>query len=240
MGVILATTCSCSREEIPEEPSASPVKGALPQAGTIPTGGWARKPGKNPPLLKSKPEKSVVDIDERTDLAPADRATLKMVEKAMEDENLNMLREAVPAAVKSPTAEVRSETVDALGWFGEKAMDDLLPFMVDADEDIAESALNHWTSALGEVEDEKRKCAMVENVMLVLKNEDALESLVIELNDCDDILALQSVVNLIQCDNPAAAKVARDHYEFMTGEEFTTVDAANAWAVENYSENEED
>jgi len=231
--------CSCSREDaaaVKGEKPASPIPAAPPPAplrGESLTGG-------NGGAVKSKRAVDVTDVDERTDLAPADRETLKTVEKAMEDENYKILRAVVPAAIKSPSAEVRSETVDALGWFGEKTMDDLLPFMADADEDIAASALNHWTSALGDIEDDKRKCALVENVMQVLKNEDALESLVTELNNCEDLLALRSVVKLIHCDNPAAVKVAREHYEFMTGEAFTTMDAANAWAEENCSDKEED
>jgi len=231
--------CACSREETAEGQEAAPdsvIPAIAPSAK--PTGGRTVGTGEKSLRPKSRPV-ACVDDDERTDLAPADRETLKTVEKAMEDENYKILRAVVPAAIKSPSTEVRSETVDALGWFGEKTMDDLLPFMADADADIAESALSNWTSALGEIEDDKRKCALVENVMQVLKNEDALESLVTELNGCEDLLALRSVVNLIQCDNPAAVKVAREHYEFMTGETFTTVEAANAWAAENYSDNEE-
>lgn len=231
--VLAVTVCACSREEAKEAPPEKP----LAQIAECIPAGAARHQGENCPEVEESDEPDA--DDERTDLSPVDRKTLKTVEKAMEDDDVRALRAAVPAALKSQETEVRSATVDALAWFGEKTMDDLLPFMSDSDEDIAESALNGWTAALGEIEDEKRKCNLVESVMKVLKNEEALESLVMELNDCEDIVALPSVVNLIQCDNPSAVKVAREHYEFMTGDEFTTVEAAEAWAKENCSDDTE-
>lgn len=239
--ILLLPICSCSKEgesESEEERSSVPVSG-LSVVRTKVFRDHSPRIVKKMTLPKSKRVLPVTDDDERIDLTPEDRETLMAIEKAMEAEDVRMLAAAVAAAVRSPSTEVRSEMVDALGWFGAKTMDDLIPFLADPDADIAENALNNWTSALGEIEDEKRKCDMVEGIMRILKNEDALESLVMEINDCDTLLLLQTVVNLIQCDNSAASKVACGHYEFMTGEEFTTLEAANAWAEENCSESTE-
>jgi len=231
----LASGLGCSREE-PE----FATKEAKPRAAAV------KEPGArachHPNKLEQKSGRAfcVTDADERTDLAPADRETLKKVQQAMEDENIGMLRTAARAALQSQTDEVRSDTVDALGWFGVRAMDDLLPFMVDANADIAQSALDNWTTALGEIEDGKRRCTLIEGVMRVLTDKDALESLVVEFNESETFDVIQSLVNLIGSGNRASAEVAREHYEFLTGEEYTTVEAANAWVSENCTEDEED
>jgi len=234
--VLTVALCACSRDEANEETVVESSTHRIGESSNRERGAWRAESGEAVvELVKSKRAACVTD-DERADLSPADRKTLKMIEKAMEDEDIKILKAAVPAAAKSKSDEVRSETVDALAWFGAKTMDDLLPFLADPNEDIAENAFNGWTAALGEVEDESRKCAMIEEVMQILTNEESQETLVMELNNCEDILALQSVVNLIQCGNPSAVKVALGHYEFMTGEEFTTLEAAEAWAAENCSD----
>ena len=161
---------------------------------------------------------------------------MDIIEQGRDDDDLDRLVKIIPEVLVSTNAEVRAELVDAIGWFDEKGMNHLLPFMADPDDDVRESAIDNWTSALGEVEDEKARAQMVGAVMQVLTDEDALESMVNELIDMDERVALQTLVDVIEGGKaaPQGVAAAREQYEFLTGEEYTTIDAANQWLAENY------
>lgn len=178
-------------------------------------------------------------IDSRDDLTPEEKTLLKSIEEAVDDDDLATLRKVLPAASASTNPEIRSELVDALGWFGDKAVLDLLPFMADKDSEVAESALAHWSSAVSEV-GEKRRAKLVEETMKILTDKETLEEIVDQLDDLDDVRAIQVCVNLIESGNANAAEVAREHYEFVTGEEYTTFEAAEDWLRENYVNENDD
>jgi len=178
-------------------------------------------------------------IDSRDDLTSEEKTILKSIEDAIDEDDLAALRKVLPAASASSNPEIRSELVDALGWFGDKAVLDLLPFMADKDSEVAESALAHWSSAVSDV-GEKRRAKLVEETMKILTDKETLEEIVDQLDDLDDVRAIQVCVNLIESGNENAAEVAREHYEFVTGEEYTTFEAAEEWLKENYvSENDD-
>ena len=170
------------------------------------------------------------------DMSPEDTRLMDAIEQGRDDEDLDRLVKIIPEVSASTNAEVRAELVDAIGWFDVKGMNHLLPFMADPDDDVRESAIDNWTSALGDVEDEKMRAQMVCAVMQVLADEDALESLVNELIDMDEKIALQTLVDVIEGGKaaPQGVAAAREQYEFLTGEEYTNIDAANQWLAENY------
>lgn len=170
------------------------------------------------------------------DMSPADRRLMEAIERGQEDESLEQLVKVIPEVSASTNAEVRSEFVDALGSFGEQGMNYLLPFMADPDDDVRGNAIDNWTSALGEVEDEKMRARMIGAVMQVLADEEALEFMSNELIDMDERIALQTLVDVIEGGKatPQGVSTAREQYEFLTGDEYTTVEAANQWLAENY------
>ena len=115
-------------------------------------------------------------------------------------------------------------------------MNHLLPFLADPDDDVRQSAIDSWTSSLGEVEDEKMKAGLITAVMQVMKDEDALESMTSELIGMDEKIALQVLVDVIEGGKASkqAVAAAKEQYEFLTGDEYTTVEAADKWLAENY------
>ena len=199
-----------------------------------------RKPGSRRRMDRGKRTRPAVEevpeSEDDDDMSPADRRLMEAIEQGQSDEDLEQLVKIIPEVSASTNAEVRSELVDALGWFGVQGMNHLLPFMADSDEDVRESAIENWTSALSEVEDEGMRAQMIGAVMQVLKDEDALESMTNELIDMDEKIALQTLVDVIEGGKAAQQGVAaaREQYEFLTGEEYTTVEAANQWLAENY------
>lgn len=181
-------------------------------------------------------------ILQRTDINETDRSQLLAINDALDAESLDDLLKILPDASVSTNEEVRSDLVDALGWFGKSALLDLMPFMADPDEDVAQAAMDHWTTALADIDNERRKCELVGSALKILTNEDALESMLLEISDCDDLLVLQTLINVIEAQgaSAAAAKVALSHYEFTTGKKYTTFEDAEAWLADNYESPEDE
>ena len=57
--------------------------------------------------------------------------------------------------------------------------------------------------------------------------------MIMEINDLPNSAQMDILTRLIEGGNKAAAEVAREHYEFVTGEPYTTPDAAQKWLQEN-------
>lgn len=175
-----------------------------------------------------------IRAEDRKDLPAGERRLLAAIESAVDDEDFKSLQRVVAEAGASTNPEVRGGLVEALGWFGKEALLDLLPFMADADADVAQSAIDNWTTALADVEDEKVRSSYVVNAMKVLTDKESLDAMIMQLDDCDDVVGMQALVDVIESKNKAAADVAREHYEFKTGEQYVDFDTASEWITKNY------
>lgn len=176
----------------------------------------------------------------RTDISEADRKLMQAIQGALDAENYEDLIAVLPQVRASANAEVREDFVDALGWFGQEGMLEMLPFIADRDEAVAESASGHWEMALNQVDDSRDKCMLVESAMSVIRDRDSLDTMAQELVSCDEVDALQTLINLIDGPNQAAAEIAREQYEFITDEKYSGVEAAEAWLQANYVTDDED
>lgn len=183
---------------------------------------------------------SAEEIEEREDLSAEEKKLMLDIENALDKEDLEALLATIEDVKVSTNTEIRSDFVDALAWFGKKGMLELLPFMADRDEDVAQSAIDAWTSSLSEISNEQTKANYVEAASSVLMDEDALDQMMTELFDCEEPVAIQALVNIIEGGGtPKAIEVAKENYEFITSEEYTTVEAAENWLREYAAENAE-
>ncbi len=143
---------------------------------------------------------------------------------------------ALQVALKLKTAEeaaVRADVVEVLGWIGIKALPILSQLMVDPDPDVARAAIAQWKRTLSEIADDSMKADMLIAGMSVIKDQDELESCVMEFNHLPNDLAVRGLVKLIQSDNPRASEIGRAHYEFVTSEAYHSPEAAEKWIKEN-------
>ena len=103
------------------------------------------------------------------------------------------------------------------------------------DEDVRDSAMNEWSMALSDIDDEGEKLGVVEMAMGVLTNEDALEDISGEYIGADEKLAVESLLRIIEGggSEEGIAK-AKETYEFVTGDEFAGRAAAEKWIAEEY------
>lgn len=201
----------------------------------------SRKAHAAPSARRPKTPKPVLDFgaddgeDEDDGRTPAEKALAARIEKALDDEDLKAALSCAEEAQACAVAEIRQAMVDTLGWFGEKALPELTPFLADPDEDVRENAMNEWSMALSSIENEGVKIKTVELAMGVLKDEDALESISSEYIGVDEKLAVESLARIIAASqSPAGVEKAKETYEFVTGDEWAGAEEAARWIAEEY------
>lgn len=171
------------------------------------------------------------------ELSAADEKLVESIQSALDDENLSEVRRLAERLVDHPVAEVRQRAVEALQWFGEKVLDSMTVFLADADEDVKSTALDAVEQALSEMDDEGAKLAYIESLFQIKGacDEDALAILAGQLKGfSDDAAVVKVALRIIEADrNPSAVTEMKEVYEFVTGEPYTTPDAAANWLLEN-------
>lgn len=179
-------------------------------------------------------------VDAFAHMKPADRKLAMAVQEALDMGDFAAVSAAVRKALKSADPEVRENAVEALGWFGAEALPELTPILADKNDDVADAAASHWQLALSEIEEDSVRVKIAESAMPLIYNRTALEMIVSEITgQSDNLKIVQSLVNLMDCDNPLAADVAKEEYESLTGEAWTGIDTAEAWLQENYEPDED-
>ena len=184
----------------------------------------------------------------------ADQRLSDAIQEALEKEDLSAVIEAAEKALKSPNPDVRHDAVDALGWFGEKALTELTIWMADADEDVAQAAMGHWEEGVSELEDAKERLQTSLFALNALTDKDALTMIggqfanaATELIDEEDdetrasqkrTEVVQALVDMIEGDKPASAEAAREIYEDVTGNKWISVGEAEKYLrdPDNYEE----
>jgi len=224
---------------------AEPATDALEQAnaripadegqGEIRRSADAAKGGSADVKAGKKRPMAVHDDDDDARRTPEERRLAADIEKSLDEEDFALAKKCAPLALESKDAAIRQSMVDTLGWFGEKAIPELTPFLADPDEDVAESAMNEWETAVSSIEDEKLKIGVVEMAMQVISNEDGIESIANEYIGVDEKLAVESLTRVIEGGgNAKGIARAKETYEFVTGDAYTSRAAAEKWIAEEY------
>jgi len=176
------------------------------------------------------------DDEDEPNRSPEEKKLAADIEKALDEEDFELAKKCAPLALASKDTEIRQSMVDTLGWFGEKAIPELTPFIADPDEDVAQSAMNEWESAVASVENDAEKIGMVEMAMQVISDDDALESISNEYIGVDEKMAVESLLRIIEGGGCAKGiEKAKETYEFVTGDAFVNRAAAEKWIAEEYT-----
>ena len=164
-----------------------------------------------------------------------DQALMRQAREAIDNDDLESARALAAEAAASNNDELREMAVEALSWFGKDAMVELMQFMADANEEVAEEAKSGWMSGLQEIDDEGEKAGVIEATMKCINDGEMLEDIANELIGIDDLAAIQVLADIIEeGGNDAAVKAAKETYNTITGEDWSDVDKAEAWLQENY------
>lgn len=181
-----------------------------------------------------------VDNGQYDEFSGHDREIAKVMDRTFWDDDMtNTLASAIEAA-GSGNRELRAKAVEYAAWYGKDGMDALMLYMADPDEEIAEDARAAWVEGLRDIEDDDERAMLVAPLSKVLTDPDTIEGMLMSLNDLPNIAQMQVLIDIMDTGTDAAYEVASDHYTFMTGEDFTTVEAAQAWLDENWDGDDEE
>jgi uncharacterized membrane protein YdfJ with MMPL/SSD domain len=186
-----------------------------------------------------KKRKIIVESDE--EFTPEEQQLADRIQAAMDDDNFKALQKELEAAASSTNVAIRQAAVDALAWFdGAQALPDLTLFMADENEDVRNAACDAWETGVTEIEDVNLRGEAVIAGMNVVYDRDHLDSMVMEINDMSNQRQLEILTQIIEGKNKLAAEAAKEHYEFVTGEEYQGVEAAQKWLDENPDESDDE
>lgn len=164
-----------------------------------------------------------------------DQALMCQARDAIDNDDLESARALAADAVSSQNDELREMAVEALSWFGKDAMVELMQFLADANEEVAEAAKDGWISGLQEIDDEGEKAGVIEAAMKCIRDGEMLEDISNELIGIDDLAGIQVLADIIEeGGNAAATKAAKETYNTITGEDWSDIDKAEAWLQKNY------
>ena len=167
---------------------------------------------------------------------PKDQVELcRNILEAQDLEDVDALRDLSSFVLKCKNPEVRERMVDALGWCGEKTLAELTAFLSDKDENVADAAVTQWKMSLQEIEDEASKASVINLALQGIRDHDLLEDVLSELVGMDDLLSIQTLADAIEGENERLSSLAKETYKFITDEEWSGLDSAEAWLQENYS-----
>lgn len=162
-------------------------------------------------------------------LPAAVRALSDKMQKLLDDGDESGAQTVARQLMGSEYSEVRRDVIAVFGWVGVKALPDLSRMLADPDPDVARDAFEHWKRAVSEVADDASKAELLTAGMSVLASQSDLEACVMEFDSLPDALAVRGLVTLIQSENRVASEVAREHFEFVTGEPYVSPTASEAW-----------
>lgn len=161
-----------------------------------------------------------------------DRTIARNVQEARDAEDLKALREASAQARKSSNPEVRKAAVEALGWFGERAVADLTGYLQDKDKGVAQAAIGAWDNAVDNLHDDRTRVQIAGTTMAALTDEAALATVASKIEATDEkLLAVDALVNVIESGNAAAAMAAKESYQHIMGEPYERAAKARGEAL---------
>lgn len=152
----------------------------------------------------------------------SDEALAKLVNQALKEERPNLIVDNLAAIMASPDPEVRQDAVEALAWFGERYLGEMLGFVSDEDEEVREAARNACETFISEIEDEGAKVKTIEFVTKFATDKVMLDCALAALEDLKDSVALNALYNVILNGTSAAKEAAKRQYKMMTGVEYSS------------------
>lgn len=194
---------------------------------------------------REKPKIMSVDEEEESKLNDFSRKVLQELQLALDSENFDRVSKLVTKMLEIPpdpkfgkegvATLLRRKAVEALGWFGAKAMPELVGMLGDADPEIVQATFDQFSLALEDISlSDYERADIIVMASKVLTNSDDLEMLLMEINNMRHSVGAGALVEICLEGTDAAKRMMPDAIEFFTGEDnLTTVDDIENWLKEN-------
>ena len=202
---------------------------------------------------REKPSMFLDDEEEKelTDLA---RKVLASLQAALDNEDFDQIRQILEMAqhaskgslgryTEGMPVALRKKLIEAISWFGAQGLPELIGFIADENEDVAQMALDQFEQALSDVSlGDRERAKIVSLASTVLTDTDALEQIFMEIANMRNSVAANTIFTICQDGTPEAKRLIVDTMEFVTGEDnIKTVEDLEKWLAENpYGPDDED
>ena len=188
----------------------------------------------------------LLDDEEEKELTDLARKVLASLQAALDNEDFDQIRQILEMAQNASKGSLGRHTegmpvalkkklIEAISWFGAQGLPELIGFIADANEDVAQMALDQFEQALCDVSlGDRERAKIVALASTVLMDTDALEQIFMEISNMRNSVAANTIFTICQDGTPEAKRLIVDTMEFVTGEDnIKTVEDLEKWVKEN-------
>ena len=237
LGVLMFGLAGCSDNAAEKSPAPDVSSKATGQKAASPTNRVASAAATNVVALATSEAAATNSVPAVT---PAEVMHIRACFDAIDNGRNAFAMRHARELMDSTNAEVRLVAIEAFGWIGRIAVNELAELMADEDEDVSSEAQRRWEMAFDEISSEVGKIQAIEKAAMLLKRQDPLEAVMMKLASIEDYDAVKLLCRIITSTNasPVAAEVARSEYASLAEEPF--LDAKRAEQVVKKLANEEE
>ena len=188
----------------------------------------------------------LLDDEEEKELTELARKVLASLQTALDNEDFNQIRQILEMAQSASKGSLgrytegmpvalRKKMIEAISWFGAQGLPELIGFIADENEEVAQMALDQFEQALSDVSlGDRDRAKIVSLASTVLTDTDALEQIFMEISNMRNSEAANTIFTICQDGTPEAKKLIIDTMAFVTGEDnIKTVEDLQKWVKEN-------
>lgn len=131
--------------------------------------------------------------------------------------------------------EVKKAALDALGWYGEKCLPEIVGFLADLNPEIVSSAMDAWEDAIAELDCDRDISKQVILASKVVSNAESMESILSEIPPgMRHSVAVATIKDILASGNELAKLKILETIEQVTGDEtIKTAEQLDKWLEEN-------
>lgn len=182
------------------------------------------------------------EIDEDK-LNATQKAVLKELQDALDDNNLKRVRKALSKFVAKaengglggdvPVC-MRAKAVEVLSWFGKDAAVDLIGFVADSNEDVSNDAFSALEMALCDCEmGDVARAQLVTSMMKALNDAEQVDSLMNQLNDMRNSVKADAAKEILGSGSETAKAKLLEDLETYFDEDVKDLDSLEKWKAMN-------
>lgn len=152
-----------------------------------------------------------LEADEEAKLTDMQRKMLEEIRDACdEDDRKKVIKlvQKMQASEEWPDgipAIIKLEAIDALGWFGIDGLAELAGFLKDTDPEVQKAAVDGFDEALSDPDiGDRQRAEILKAASQVITDADALESMMMELDDMRNSVAVAVSIDILKTGNEEA------------------------------------
>ena len=163
-----------------------------------------------------------LDNEEEKELTELARKVLASLQTALDNEDFSQIRQVLEMAQNAPKGSLGRNTdgmpvalkkklIEAISWFGAQGLPELIGFIADANEEVAQMALDQFEQALSDISlGDRERAKIVSLASTVITDSDALEQIFMEISNMRNSVAANTIFTICQDGTPEAKKLLNE------------------------------